>query len=149
MLKELVATALVVATSLLPASALAGGTLDMAPDLAWATPMTEAEMAEERGGLRVGGVTIHFDGIVNGFAGEGILHLGGPPPAGLPDPAVENPGAVEIRNFLGSFAGFTGIGQWAIVQGDHNVVNNSMTVNIYVADALGALQAFNDVLAGR
>ena len=114
-----------------------------------ATPIPILELAEQRGGVRGTSFSIHFDGMVNGSSGEGILHLIGPGGViatdGVPNPGA-NPG-VDIQSFLGNVGPFQGLGQWAIVNGNGNDVSNSLTVNIYVTDGTGALTTFTDVLS--
>ena len=119
-------------------------------DRDWATPLSNQEMAEQRGGIRGLSFSVHFDGMVNGTSGEGIVHLIGPDGVinanGVPNPAANHPG-VDIESFMGNVGPFQGIGQWAIVNGDGNDVTNNLTVNIYVTDDTGAMTTFTDVLS--
>ena len=115
----------------------------------WATPLTEEEMAQERGGLRGLSFAIQFEGLVNGVEGAGIINLLDPAMGladGLPS-SVDNPGATEVLGFLGEIGPFQGIGQFAIVNGNGNEVVNNLTVNIYIMDAAGSLSTFTDVLS--
>lgn len=120
-------------------------------DAEWAVPLSSEEMAEERGGIRGMAFSVHFDGMVNGTSGEGILHLIGPDGVivtdGVPDPSA-NQGAVDIQSFVGDVGPFNGLGQFAIVSGDGNDVSNNLTVNIFVTDDTGATNSFTDVLSG-
>jgi hypothetical protein len=120
-------------------------------DAAWAEPLSTQEMSEERGGIRGMSFSVHFDGMVNGTSGEGILHLIGPDGVivtdGVPDPSV-NANAVDIQSFIGDVGPFNGLGQFAIVSGDGNDVSNNLTVNIFVTDDAGATNTFTDVLSG-
>lgn len=119
-------------------------------DQAWATPLSNPELSDQRGGVRGLAFSVYFDGIVNGTSGEGILHLVGPDGViatdGLPDPAL-NPDAVDLQSFIGNVGPFQGVGQFAIVNGDGNDVTNNLVVNIYVTDDTGAMTTFPDVLS--
>jgi hypothetical protein len=119
-------------------------------DQDWATPLSNQEMAEQRGGVRGMSFSVHFDGLVNGTSGEGVLHLIGPGGVintdGVPDPGA-NPGAVDLQNYIGNMGPFQGLGQFAIVNGDGNDVSNSLVVNIFVTDDTGAMTTFADVLS--
>jgi len=155
MLRTIAAVLLAAWVALTPALAGAGGTLGAFSGLGaeWAVPLSDDDLADQRGGFGglPFGVSIHFEGMIGVEMGEGIIHVldpNGGVPEGLPDPIANNPDAVEIRDFLGSFAGFNGIGQWAVVNGDNNVVTNQLTVNIFITDALGTIASFPDVLPG-
>lgn len=132
-----------------PALAGAGGTLDFAPDAEWATPVSDAELAEQRGGYGIYSFSVYYEGrIAADMTGAGVFYLGQPDSplqSEVPDPAATS-GQVDLVNFVGSMGPFTGIGQWAIVNGDGNEVVNNLTVNIFVMDQVGQLSSFFDVL---
>jgi hypothetical protein len=155
MLRTVTSVLLATWVALIPALAGAGGgTLGAFSGLGteWAVPLSDEDLADQRGGFAglPFGVAIHFEGAIGVELGEGIIHVldnTGEVPGGLPDPSADNPDAVEIREFLGSFAGFNGIGQWAVVNGNNNNVTNQLTVNIFITDALGTIATFPDVLS--
>ena len=136
-----------------PALAGAGGTLDFAPDAEWATPVSDAELAEQRGGYGDLAFAIHYEAYVSGpisdMSNAGIVYLGQPDgvlPSEVSDPA-DTPNVVDLGSLVGALGPFTGIGQWAIVNGNGNEVVNNLTVNIFVMDQVGQMSSFFDVLS--
>lgn len=106
--------------------------------------LDDGELERERGGLRQASFAIHFEGLVNGTPGEGVITL--LDPAAPVSPASIEPFA-DAFGFIGELGPFQGIGQFAIVNGDGNDVVNNLTVNIFMTDSAGGVTTFSDVLS--
>jgi len=120
------------------------------PELQLSTPISNEELAVQRGGVSGMSFSVHFDGVINDNPGRGVLRFIGPNGViGKDDPpnsSDNNPGG-EVQSFLGSVGPFQGVGQWAIVNGDGNTVSNHLTINIFVTDENGTSTSFFDVLS--
>lgn len=127
----LLATVILAAASV-PALA-GGGTLDLAPDGAWAQAMADHEMADLRGGFGGLAFSVFFSGGFDKLGNaQGQLDVGS---NGLSTPPPEFDLAdnqVNIRTKIGNFQGASGIFQIAQVPGDYNIVNNNLFVQIAV-----------------
>lgn len=131
----------------LPAtSPRAEGTLALLPDEKWATRLTDDEMAELRGGFNGFSFAVYFlGGIENMGPVQGGVAID---PAGVtpaPGPLID-PNGNSISTQIGSFQGFSGIAQIAIVPGSNNFVQNNMFIQINVingtATGLPSIQDF-------
>lgn len=121
---------------LAPLAAMAGGTADLMPHAAWAVPMSDSEMGAVRGGYL--GFNIGFSGFIDSVGNvEGGFSLtpdGSPTVAPAP---VIDPSNNQISTQIGSFQGFTGVLQLAIVPGDYNIVNNNLFVQVVIVNGSG------------
>ena len=141
MLRHLGVFGLAVALS---APAAAGqGTLGLAPDLAWAHPMRDGEMADLRGGIGGLAFSVFFSGGFDHLGNaQGQLNVG---TNGLEVPAPEfnvSDGQVNIRTEIGNFQGASGIFQIAQVPGNYNIVNNNLFIQIAVFDGANLADVF-------
>lgn len=107
----------------------AAGTLDLIPDEAWARPLSNAEMADLRGGFR--GIAFSAFVTVENLTTDlsGTLSTGAPPPS-----VTATNDQVQIQTVVGNFVGTSGIFQIAQVPGDFNIVNNNLFVQIFVGE---------------
>jgi hypothetical protein len=120
------------------------------PGLQRSTPISNEELAVQRGGVSGMSFSVHFDGMINDTPGRGVLRFVGPNGVIGKDDAPnwsDNNSGSEVQSFLGSVGPFQGVGQWAIVNGDGNTVSNHLTVNIFVTDENGTSTTFTDVLS--
>jgi hypothetical protein len=90
-------------------------------------PMSDADMARQRGG---------FDGVAFGITLSGTLNQ--PTTNVLPDGmalTALSPGQVQITGGVGNLGGANGIFQFTSIVGDMNVVNNNIIINVAVQPA--------------
>jgi hypothetical protein len=99
------------------------GTMDLAPDVAWAEPMKDSEMADMRGGMGGMSFSVFFTGAVTDLT----VDPGSPP--NTSDVTVST-GQVQVSNFIASTGNINGVFQFTSVNGNMNVVNNHMTIQI-------------------
>lgn len=106
----------------------------LAQMVAWATPLSDNQMGELRGGYAGFGFNVIMSGTLEnlsntGSAGSGVT-------TGAPDPTVTvGDGTVNIQTAIGSFNGATGVFQIANL--DHssfNVVNQNLFVQVAIID---------------
>lgn len=100
-----------------------GGNLDLAPDLAWAQPLKDSEMAEVRGGMGGMSFSVFFTGSVTDL----VVDPGDP--VSTSDVTVST-GTVNISDFIASSQNINGVFQFTTVNGSMNVVNNHMTIQV-------------------
>lgn len=121
------------------------GTLGLAPDEAWARPLSDAEMAELRGGFN--GLT--FGVVFTGGLAPNLEPIGEltvtDPPAGTSVTQTGN-GSVSVQAVVGSLGGASGVFQITQVPGSFNVVNNNLIVQINVVQSVGAVPDLNTLL---
>jgi hypothetical protein len=91
------------------------------------TPMSDSELAAQRGG---------FDGVAFGIFLSGTLNqpTSSVLPAGMTVTAL-SPSQVQIVGGVGNLAGANGIFQFTNIVGDMNVVNNNIIINVAVQPA--------------
>lgn len=87
--------------------------------------LTDEEMKDTRGGLR----NFAFGLFISGD----ITNLGGTPPDGV-DIVTQTPDLVSLNVGLASLANTGGLIQFAAIEGNNNIVNNNMVLNIYILD---------------
>ena len=109
----------------------------------WATPLSETEMAEMRGGFNGLAFSVFFTGFydkLGNVAGNLNVDNGGattPTPMVAPQPTIaQENGEVKISTNIGNFNGASGIFQIAQVPGNFNVVHNQLFVQIAVVNVL-------------
>jgi len=123
------------------------GTLDLLPNGKWATRLTDEEMGELRGGFNGFSFAVYFFGgieglgsVQGGIAGDTTGVNPAPPP-------VLDPNGNSISTQIGSFQGFSGIAQIAIVPGSNNFVQNNLFLQINVINGtLTSLPSIQDFL---
>lgn len=122
----------------------AGGTLGLAPIGDWAQAISDAEMADLRGGFGGLAFSVFFSGGFDKIGNaQGQLDVG---TNGLAVPPPEYALAgdqVSIRTEIGNFQGASGIFQIAQVPGDYNIVNNNLFVQIAVFNNASFTDVFN------
>ena len=121
--------------------AMAGdGNLEKAPADTWATPLSDAELENVRGGFSGLAFNVFFTGFFDNLgntAGNLTVNDGGATtPAPPPNFSVQD-GQVRISTVIGNFGGANGIFQIAQVPGSFNVVHNNLFVQIAVINVLG------------
>jgi hypothetical protein len=91
------------------------------------TPMSDSDLAHQRGG---------FDGVAFGIFLSGTLNQPTTSvlPAGMTVTSL-SPSQVQIVGGVGNLAGANGIFQFTSIVGDMNVVNNNIIVNVAVQPA--------------
>jgi hypothetical protein len=101
------------------------GTMDLAPDGAWAVAMKDKEMADVRGGMGGMSFSVFFTGSVTDLTTT---------PGGAPDvgDVTVSTGQVQVSNFIASTGSINGVFQFTSVNGSMNVVNNHMTIQIAI-----------------
>ena len=121
------------------------GTLHLLPERGWADQLTDAEMAELRGGFN--GLT--FGVVFTGGLAPNLEPVGDvqitDPPAGTQVTQNGN-GSVSVQAVVGSLGGASGVFQITQVPGSFNVVNNNLIVQINVVQSVGALPDLNTLL---
>ena len=150
MLRWMVVLVLVLGGMLPATVAPAEGTLDLLPDGKWATPLTDDEMGELRGGFNGFSFAVYFLGGIENLgpvAGGVAVNPTGVTP--VPDPVID-PNGNSISTQIGSFQGFNGIAQIAIVPGSNNFVQNNLFIQINVINGtLTSLPSIQDFLFPR
>jgi hypothetical protein len=136
MLKSVLALWLAVGIAVAPVLAVAGeGTLAFAPDAAWATPISDDEMAELRGGFNGLAFNIAFSGFIDGMGDvNGNFAFG---PEGIfPAEAPEFPDCGEacVSTQIGNFQGFNGVAQIVVAPGDFNFIQNNLFIQIVMVN---------------
>jgi len=118
-----------------------GGTMGLAPDAAWAVPMKDSEMAKLRGGMGGLSFSVFFTGSVTDLTTPPSTNL----PTTVGDVTVSS-GTVDVSGFVANTGTLNGVFQFTNVNGDMNVVNNHMTIQIAVfppgSPTLSTLQVF-------
>ena len=91
------------------------------------TPMSDSDLAHQRGG---------FDGVAFGIFLSGTLNQPTTSvlPAGMTVTSL-SPSQVQIVGGVGNLAGANGIFQFTSIVGDMNIVNNNIIVNVAVQPA--------------
>ena len=121
------------------------GTLRLGPSDAWAERLSEAEMAELRGGFN--GLT--FGVVFTGGLAPNLEPIGDlkvtDPPAGTSVTQNSN-GSVNVQAVVGSLGGASGVFQITQVPGSFNVVNNNLIVQINVVQSVGTVPDLNTLL---
>jgi hypothetical protein len=139
MLRSLFAVLLACSIAVVPIAALADGTLDLAPDAAWATPLSDNEMGELRGGFNGMSFNIAFTGFITDLGPvEGNFQLEGAEPPTFDLAATD----ALISTQIGSFSGFNGIAQIQIVPGNFNFVQQNLFIQVVLID--GTTASFSD-----
>jgi hypothetical protein len=135
-------SALALGAALLMAGALpaAAGELESNPTnaliqmAAWATPLSDSQMSEMRGGFAGFGFNVILSGTLENLSNTGTT--GDTVTTGAPDPTVTvGDGTVNIQTAIGSFNGAQGVFQIANL--DHssfNIVNQNMFVQVALID---------------
>ncbi len=116
-----------------------GGTLGLAPSASWATPMTDEEMGELRGGFAGLAFSVFFSGTFDSLGNAtGTLEVDTTGTFGTaPDPVVTvTDTEVQISTVIGDFQGASGIFQIASVPGSFNIVNNNLFIQIAIINVL-------------
>lgn len=122
------------------------GTLRLMPSTEWADPLSEAEMAELRGGFN--GLTfgvVFTGGLSPNLEPVGDLQITAQPPAGTKVTQNGN-GSVNVQAVVGSLGGASGVFQITQVPGSFNVVNNNLIVQINVVQSIGTVPDLNTLL---
>jgi hypothetical protein len=120
--------------------AVAGdGNLEKVPADTWATPLSDAELENARGGFAGLAFNVFFTGFFDNLgntAGNLTVNDGGATtPAPPPNFSVQD-GQAMISTTIGNFNGANGIFQIAQVPGSFNVVHNNLFVQIAVVNVL-------------
>lgn len=115
-----------------------GGTLGLGLDASWATPMTDDELGELRGGFVGLAFSVFFNGTFDSLGNAtGNLEVNTNGAVGGPAPVVTVTDTnVQISAVVGEFQGASGIFQIAQVPGSFNVVNNNMFIQIAIINVL-------------
>lgn len=123
------ATAIILAVTTSGFACAQSGNLAMMPNAAWATPLSDSEMGELRGGFDGLAFSVFFTGSIdslgNTTSSTGTTTTGAPPPN-----VTVSDGTVRISSLVGNFQGANGIFQIAQVPGSFNVVNNNLFVQV-------------------
>ena len=99
----------------------------------WGMPLTDAELADLRGGFNSLAFNVAFSGYIDKLGNaSGNLTVGqnGAIVPGVPPAVNVSDGQVRISTTIGNFEGASGIFQIAQVPGNFNVVNNNLYVQI-------------------
>ena len=119
----------------MPAMAMERGTIGKAPGSAWATPVSDGELAQMRGGIGGLAFSVAFTGSIDNLGNlQGFLAVD---PAATQAPAptfTVADGQVNIQTSIGNFQGASGIFQITQVPGSFNVVNNNLFVQIAIVN---------------
>ena len=121
-----------------------GGTLGLAPSASWATPMTDEELGELRGGFAGLAFSVFFSGTFDSLGNAtGTLEVDTTGTFGTaPDPVVTVTGeAVQISTVIGDFQGASGIFMINSVPGSFNVVTSTMYIQIAIINVLNGAEA--------
>jgi len=145
-LRSVVVFALAIGLALGPASAMAGGTLDLLPDASWAVPMTDEQLSEVRGGIAGYDLPITVNIISDVVEGSVSISNTAVSPTDAPQFTQSPDGSYQIQTLAGSLEGFAGIAQFAYVPGDNNFVQNNMFIQINVGDVAGVPTSLQDIL---
>lgn len=110
------------------------GTLAMAPSLEWATPLTDEEMSDLRGGFKDFMFGVQFEVLAGQLTvAEGVLNFGGD--LGLPAPVLEGfheAASGSVSSFASNFQSTSGLMQVLNIENATNLVAlQTMNVNIY------------------
>jgi hypothetical protein len=128
LLALLIAAACGLAAMAGPAQAAASSRMAAAfADGADFTPMSDSDLARQRGG---------FDGVAFGIFLSGTLNQ--PTTSALPagvTVTTTSPSQVQIVGGVGNLAGANGIFQFTSIVGNMNVVNNNVIINVAVQPA--------------
>lgn len=108
------------------------------PSAVWLHQMTDRQMAEERGGYN----GIAFNVLMNGTI-DAITSTSGESPQG-PAQVTQGEGSVSVTTALGNYGGANGFFQIAEINGNMNIIQNTMYVQIAIVPEsnLPALQSF-------
>ncbi len=119
-----------------------GGTMGLAPDASWATPMMDEELGELRGGFAGLAFSVFFSGTFDSLGNAtGTLEVDTTGNFDAPDPVVTvTDTEVQITTVIGDFQGANGIFQIASVPGSFNVVNNNLFIQIAIINVLNGAQ---------
>jgi hypothetical protein len=154
MLRSIVAQVLALGLVFGPATAMAEGNLDLMPNAKWATRLTDQEMSKLRGGL--GGVSfgITFLGFIEQLGavnGTFDVSSAGVTPADQPVfDTTTLPNGTLVSTQVGSFQGFNGVAQLAIVPGDNNFVQNNLFIQVNIMNGVATtLPSLQDMLQTR
>lgn len=101
------------------------GTMDLAPDGSWAVAMKDNEMANVRGGMGGMSFSVFFTGSVTDLTTT-------PGTSTNVGDVTVSTGQVQISNFIASTGNINGVFQFTSVNGNMNVVNNHMTIQIAI-----------------
>lgn len=101
--------------------------------------LSDKEMGELRGGFGGIAFSILFGGSIANSGGANTL----PDGVGV---SFSDDNHVQLSGALGSFAGANGIFQLANIEGNNNIINNTLTINIAIIngtapDAVSSLMA--------
>ncbi len=115
-----------------------GGTLGLGLDASWATPMTDDELGELRGGFAGLAFSVFFSGTFDSLGNAtGTLEVDTTGTLEAPAPVVTVTDTnVQISAVVGDFQGASGIFQIAQVPGSFNVINNNMFIQIAIINVL-------------
>jgi hypothetical protein len=132
MLRSILTFSLALGIAIAPAGALAEGTLAFAPDAAWATPVSDDEMSELRGGFDGLAFNIAFTGFIDSLGNVDGNFAYGPEgvfPSDSPEFDFSN-GDALISTQIGNFQGFSGIAQIVVAPGNFNFIQNNLFIQI-------------------
>ena len=119
-----------------PAMAMERGTLGKAPGTSWATPVSDRELGNMRGGFGGLAFSVAFTGTVDNVGNvQGFLAVDPGATQSAPPPTFSTSGGqVNIQTSIGDFQGASGIFQITQVPGSFNVVNNNLFIQIAVVN---------------
>ena len=122
--------------SVTPAMAMERGTLGKIPGASWATPVSDRELGNMRGGFGGLAFSVAFTGTVDNVGNvQGFLSVDPGATQNAPPPTFSNSnGQVNIQTSIGNFEGASGIFQITQVPGSFNVVNNNLFIQIAVVN---------------
>lgn len=120
-----------------------GGTLGLGLDASWATPMTDGELGELRGGFAGLAFSVFFSGTFDSLGNAtGTLDVDTTGTFDEPAPEVTVTDTnVLITAVVGEFQGASGIFLINQVPGSFNVVNLNMFIQISIINVLNGADA--------
>lgn len=115
-----------------------GGTLGLGLDASWATPMTDGELGELRGGFAGLAFSVFFNGTFDSLGNAtGTLDVDTTGTFDGPAPEVTIDGtSAQISAVIGNFQGASGFFVINQVPGSFNVVNATMIIQISIINVL-------------
>ena len=135
MLKSMLALLLAAGIAIAPLLAVAAeGTLAFAPDAAWATPVSDDEMADLRGGFNGLAFNIAFSGFIDSLGNVNGNFAYGPDGIFPAEPPEFPNGDAYISTQIGNFQGFNGVAQIVVAPGDFNFIQNNLFIQIVMVN---------------